>query len=439
MDNLLNRIKSYVPGLNGTYIKPQTVANVVTGIHNPLNLARQGVARYIGSDTTRLLGKVVGKGNTSSQTDLAPSRILSGGQDIEQGTTQGTSQGTTRKKTVPIITSRVANNQSKQNAGFISSSIDTINNANQIDSQNQQQSQNQQGLETKGNVDSSGAIQQTYRSSYGEGLSQDDNSYLRSLDNMMLRSDAASRVLMTQIKQNYSSREQKISDINRKYVAGLESAGIRGGSAQSTPQLFDAQIRNAEIASQENLVKLDQEEMMALAQAQQNMDENNWKLVNEQVKYIKDVRKAKAEELQNQLKLQWEMNKFYETQDLKREIESAKLGLGYAKLNQSKELAYARMNNSSKKVTAGDKKSLFKKITSASTLSETGLLDSNGFITPEGLDEITVLGDEYGFTQEEIIKALTENSLVYRPRKISGRSSNNKKASSTYNLLDSQR
>jgi hypothetical protein len=351
------------------------------------------------------LGKLAGlSGNlfrniNTGGTELADSKILANGEaNPVDGVNKITPTGT---RTRPILTSRVANNQTVQNTGFINDSIAQIDNANQVQSQNEQT-----GLETRGNIYNDGTTQTTYRSKYGEGLSAEDNSYLRTLDNMMLRADAASRSMMNQIKSNYSNRQAKMQEINDKYQSGLESAGIRSGSAQYTPQLFDEQIRNAEIASQENLAKLDQEEMFALTKAQQNMQDNQFKLVNEQVKYIKEVRAEKAKELQNQLKLQWEMKKFYKTQENKMAIENAKLGLGYAKLNYQKSKGSGGGSGSTLKP-AQKKASI-----SSAMIEAQNYLDDEGNLTKEGFDMFNDGFSEIGIPTNEWVSEFRSGGIM---------------------------
>jgi hypothetical protein len=351
------------------------------------------------------LGKLAGlSGNlfrniNTGGTELADSKILANGEaNPVDGVNKITPTGT---RTRPILTSRVANNQTVQNTGFINDSIAQIDNANQVQSQNEQT-----GLETRGNIYNDGTTQTTYRSKYGEGLSAEDNSYLRTLDNMMLRADAASRSMMNQIKSNYSNRQAKMQEINDKYQSGLESAGIRSGSAQYTPQLFDEQIRNAEIASQENLAKLDQEEMFALTKAQQQMQDNQFKLANEQVKYIKEVRAAKAQELQNQLKLQWEMKKFYKTQENKMAIENAKLGLGYAKLNY-------QMSKGSGGGSGSTLKPAQKKASISSAMIEAqNYLDDEGNLTKEGFDMFNDGFSEIGIPTNEWVSEFRSGGIM---------------------------
>lgn len=332
----------------------------------------------------------------------------------------------------PIITSSGARKVTKENQSMINNSMNMIN---------QGFPQQQYGVQTEGQqttnngqLQTSGTAKQTTdgatvttESNYGNtDLGIADRQYLSTLDQMMARSDASSRALISQIKATYANRENKMNEIYQRQKAGAESAGLRSGSAQTTPVLFDQTISSLEKANQTKLTELDQQEIMALSKATQDMDNKNWKGLNEKANYVKQIRAEKAKALQDSLKLAWEQEKFMREMEYKQKIDSAKLGLereriAIARGNMNIAAAKAAKAGTNSKITPIIKngkvnKDLFKTRYTGTIPGTDGVpyMDKNGRISQEGMQYI-VSDLQQNYDDGEILSILNSaynNDLI---------------------------
>lgn len=335
LDNALTRPIPTVNSAGGTGINPMgmlkgAVNNLYSGVPIYNTMSAKTLADIAGSTITgtKLVSGLFKNKDKANQ--VATNAGITVGQGAENIYPQ-------QPQKVPVVTSSGARKITKENQSLVNNATNQII---QGETQQMQQQPTQQGggLSTTGTAKMSDTTATTMTSSnYGNDQTLDagDRQYLATLDQMSARMDASSRALVSSIKSTYSQRESQMADIYNRQQKGMETAGIRSGSAQNTPVLFDQAISQLEKAEQQKLVELDQKEILALSEANQSMQDKNWKMLNEKAKYIKEVRAAKQKALENQLKLAWDKKKFAQQMEYKAYIDSQKLANERARINIS--------------------------------------------------------------------------------------------------------
>lgn len=140
------------------------------------------------------------------------------------------------------------------------------------------------------------------------GLDADLKANTDSLDALRARMSAASQALIDSIKQKYEQRKAAMADVNTRSLAGLTQIGLKSGRARYAPEVETGILSSEERAGISRLASLDAEESSLIAQAQMAHEENDFKLLNQRMQMISDVRKEKNQLLQQQFENTMKIN-----------------------------------------------------------------------------------------------------------------------------------
>ncbi len=119
------------------------------------------------------------------------------------------------------------------------------------------------------------------------------------LNTMAANSDAATKALIASTQAAY---QNKINTVNKQYgnyKAGLQQLGIEHNEAQATPDLLAGHIQQAANDQMEKINALTAEESKALIDAKTAKDNNDFKLLQAKMDYVKQVQTAKADAIKN--------------------------------------------------------------------------------------------------------------------------------------------
>lgn len=131
------------------------------------------------------------------------------------------------------------------------------------------------------------------------GTLDPNDPYVASLNALSANSDTASKLLISNIMASKQTQANAVDDQYDNYKRGLQLLGIQHNEAQSTPDLLAGHINQAEDQHQQKLQTIDQETNKALATAQQAQDTNDFKTLNAQMAYVKQLNAEKATTLKS--------------------------------------------------------------------------------------------------------------------------------------------
>lgn len=119
--------------------------------------------------------------------------------------------------------------------------------------------------------------------------------YTQMLDKISATSDKATQNLIATIKATKAGREANINQEYDRLKSGLMSLGLSTGNINFTPDLVYGQIAQAENARMGKLMELDRDEATALLEAQQAVEEKDFKLLKEKMDYYKSIKKSRLD------------------------------------------------------------------------------------------------------------------------------------------------
>lgn len=157
--------------------------------------------------------------------------------------------------------------------------------------------------------------------------------YIQALDKISATSDKATQNLIATIKAKKANQMSTINDQYDRLSQGLMSLGLSTGNINFTPDLVYGQIAQAENQRIGKLQTLDRDEATALLEAQQAVEEKDFKLLKERMDYIKTIKKSRLDLLKED----------YETMSYESKIGELQAGQIYdelQKLPENKKLPF---------------------------------------------------------------------------------------------------
>jgi hypothetical protein len=124
-----------------------------------------------------------------------------------------------------------------------------------------------------------------------------DDPYITSLNNLSASSNASTKNLINSIVNTKNTQSAATDKQYAAYKQGLQLLGIQHNEAQSTPDLLASNINQAEDQHQQKLQTIDANYSKALTDAQTAQDNNDFKTLNQQMAYIKQLNLEKTNEL----------------------------------------------------------------------------------------------------------------------------------------------
>jgi len=126
-----------------------------------------------------------------------------------------------------------------------------------------------------------------------------DDPYIQQLDTIASHSNDATKVLVSSIKATKQKQANNLDKQYNDYKSGLQLLGIQTNQATVTPDLLMSHINTVESEHQAKLNDLDNEEIKALTDAQTAQDNNDFKVLNEKMTYLKQIRSEKTQALKD--------------------------------------------------------------------------------------------------------------------------------------------
>lgn len=123
--------------------------------------------------------------------------------------------------------------------------------------------------------------------------------YIQSLNNISTSSNASTKLLVNSILAAKSRNQNSVDSQYNAYKQGLQLLGVQHNEAQSTPDLLMGHIQSAENDHQQKLQDIESNTAKALVTAQQAQEDNDFKTLNAQMSYIKQLNAEKAQVLKN--------------------------------------------------------------------------------------------------------------------------------------------
>lgn len=133
-----------------------------------------------------------------------------------------------------------------------------------------------------------------------------------------------------------ASRTRDSLEKNKQaYTAGLETAGVQSGASRYLPEYQSGIIADAKQKYVEKFQQVDNAEQLAIARARTARMTGDVALLNEQLNLIKELRKEKADALENAQKMDWEKYKFEEEMAFNKQKEARQAQNDAIKLSRS--------------------------------------------------------------------------------------------------------
>lgn len=151
--------------------------------------------------------------------------------------------------------------------------------------------------------------------------------YTQMLDKISATSDKATQNLIATIKATKANRMSTINQETDRLKSGLMSLGLSTENINFTPDLVYGQIAQAENARMGKLMELDRNEATALLEAQQAVEEKDFRLLKERMDYIKSIKKSRLDILKEN----------YEIMDYEAKISGIQAGQIYDQLQKINE------------------------------------------------------------------------------------------------------
>lgn len=127
----------------------------------------------------------------------------------------------------------------------------------------------------------------------------DADPYIQQLKTISSNSDAASKLLIQNILTSKQTQSNSVDSQYDNYKRGLQLLGIQHNDAQSAPELLMGHIQQAENDHQSKLQTIVANTNKALATAQTARDNGDFKELQAQMNYVKQLNTEKQTELKN--------------------------------------------------------------------------------------------------------------------------------------------
>lgn len=126
------------------------------------------------------------------------------------------------------------------------------------------------------------------------GLDPNDP-FIASLNNLSATSDAATKALIANTQAQYQQSVQTANKQYDSYKAGLQQLGVETNEAESTPDLLAGHILQAGNEQAQKIQSLQSAETKAIADANLAKQNNDFKTLNEKMKYVSDLQTQKLD------------------------------------------------------------------------------------------------------------------------------------------------
>ena len=120
--------------------------------------------------------------------------------------------------------------------------------------------------------------------------SQQNDPYIKLLNQQSMLDDAASKALIATIRASKYNNQNQVTQSYDNYKKGLQLLGIQHNEAQFTPDLLQGRIQQVEVQKIQELQKYEIEANKALIDARQAQASGNLALFREKMNYIKDLK-----------------------------------------------------------------------------------------------------------------------------------------------------
>lgn len=134
--------------------------------------------------------------------------------------------------------------------------------------------------------------------------------YMQFFDQLRNQNIQAEETGIKQARADAAKEEKSVIDTQARYRAGLETLGIKSGLSQYAPSLQLDRMLQAENIQKAKLSEIDSEEKIAIAKAKAARAENDLDVMKEQLDYVQQLRKAKADAISEANKMAFEREKF---------------------------------------------------------------------------------------------------------------------------------
>lgn len=279
-------------------------------------------------------------------------------------------------------------------------------------------------------------------------LTGQSDPYLVALQGIADRSNDASKRLIATIAAKHQSEVNEVERNYDKYARGMELLGINNGQAQFTPEILKGQILEIKNQKLSKVHDLDQEMASAIADAEDARSQNDFKVLQEKMDYVRQLKQDRAQALKDladsdtdaMRKAQFFGDTIYDSirglsGDQKTAALSAlssKLGIPVAYLiGAASSVAQDRIRSSGGGSAADRKSGVISALNSVfsdpSKKDSNGMpyVDQNGYIIPEQFKKLMKAAAEDGIDRKQFIdlygdQIYVENASAYglRPAEI---------------------
>lgn len=125
------------------------------------------------------------------------------------------------------------------------------------------------------------------------------DAYTQALQGLANNSNESTKRLIATIQAQHQNEVNKINENYGAYTRGLELLGIQSGQAQGTPELLKGQLLQIKNQQMAKINDLNQKEIIAMADAEEARANNEFKILNEKINYIRQLRADKAQALRD--------------------------------------------------------------------------------------------------------------------------------------------
>lgn len=123
--------------------------------------------------------------------------------------------------------------------------------------------------------------------------------FIQQLNNMSARSNDSTKMLIQTIQANKVRQANAVNKQYENYKSGLQLLGIQSGDATATPDLVAGHIQEAATEQEQKISDLDTEETKALMDAENARADNDFKVLQDKMDYVKQIKQDKAQALKD--------------------------------------------------------------------------------------------------------------------------------------------
>ena len=124
--------------------------------------------------------------------------------------------------------------------------------------------------------------------------------YNKLLDAQKASLDDTNKAVVNSIQESYNRRRAQMEEVNKRYLAGLNTANMASGLSKYASQMSDMILSAEERAGIQRLVDLDSQEKQEILQANIANQEKNFQLLDKRLNKIDELRKEKSQIIQQQ-------------------------------------------------------------------------------------------------------------------------------------------